>query len=163
MNPGSTAALPYALLGLADALRVAVMPVQPEPVGGGEAVDGPGETARPGAFRLPALVRAFAFEGAAGKAEDPLVGGAAVRANQIARGLLAVLQRDLSHLLVPGFIRGPEDDADVHHDVDEQRLRADERREIAALLPAQGQRPAGFDQHLAQARIVGQAIPAEIG
>jgi len=66
----------------------------------------------------------------------------AVSAHDGALGSAAVLQRDGSQGLVVGGVGGPEDDADVHYDVDEQRLRADERRQVAAHLTAQCQRPA---------------------
>src|SRR5439155_24625765 len=85
-----------------------------------------------------------------------------VRSHQVALCGSAMFQGDLPELLVAGRIGGPEDQTNVHHDVDEQRLRTDERRQVAALLPAEGQRAAGFDQHVTEARITSQAVPAQI-
>src|SRR5262249_49469683 len=97
-----------------------------EAVHGREAVDGPGQAARPDAIRTPALVRARSQKAPAFEVEDPLVRRAAVGPYQVALGRPAMLQGKRPQRIVPRGVGGPEDDADVHHDVDEQRLRADE-------------------------------------
>ncbi len=68
--------------------------------------------------------------------EDPLVDRAAVRTDQVARAGAAVFQRNLPQGIVSRGVRGPEDNADIHHDVDEQRLRAHKGGQISAGLPA---------------------------
>src|SRR5262245_4548874 len=88
---------------------------------------------------------------------------AAVGAHEITLRRATMLDGDRPQRLVVGRVRRPQDDADVHHDVDEQRLRSDERREIAAHLAAEGERAARIDQNVTQPRIAGEVIPAEIG
>src|SRR5947207_15234516 len=41
-------------------------------------------------------------------------------------------------------------------------MRADERAQVAAPLPPQGQRAPGLDQHVAQARLAGQAVLTQV-
>src|SRR5262249_51896391 len=70
---------------------------------------------------------------------------------------------DLMERLIAGLLGGPEDDADVHHDVDEQRVRPDEGGEVAALLPAQRERLSGLDRHLPYVCAAAEVEPAQVG
>ena len=73
-------------------------------------------------------------------------------------------QGDVEEPGVPGFPRGVENDADVHHDVDEQRIFRNEGTQVRALLAeAQRQRAARLNQNGAQGRIGGQRVPAAVG
>ncbi len=87
---------------------------------------------------------------------------AAVGTHQIGGGSPAVLQGDVAKPGIVGRVGRPEDNADVHHDVDEQRIRSHEGSQVTALLPAQRQRSACFDQDVAQALVPGQAVPAQV-
>src|SRR5438132_4262380 len=82
--------------------------------------------------------------------ENSFVCRAAVRPHQIPLAGTAMLQSHITELLVAGLVRCPQDDADVHHDVDEQRLWPDERRQITPLLAPQRQSPAGSDENIVQ-------------
>ena len=74
-----------------------------------------------------------------------------------------MLQGDLAQPVVAGGVGRVQDQADVHHHVDEQRLRANKRRQIATRLASQCQRAAGLDQRVPAARIAGQVVLAEEG
>ena len=74
-----------------------------------------------------------------------------------------MFESGLKEHAVAGVTAGPQHQADVHHDVDEQRCWTEERAEIAALLPALGQCSACGDQHVAQLDVARQAILAQIG
>src|SRR5262249_10879885 len=65
-------------------------------------------------------------------------------------------------LLVARRLGRPEDEADVHHNVDEERLWAEERSQVAARLAPQGERSAGVHQYVAQRRLAGPVIPAQV-
>src|SRR5213078_1629882 len=96
--------------------------------------------------RFPTLMSGLAQESPGIGIENALMGGAAVGTDKIPSGHMTVFQSDLPQGVVVGGIGGPKDDADVHHDVDEERLRTDERGQIAAFLPAQGQSSACLNQ-----------------
>ena len=59
-------------------------------------------------------------EGACVRLEDPLVRRASVGADEELRRGAAVFECDLAQGFVAAFAGRPEDDADVHHHVDEQ-------------------------------------------
>ena len=93
--------------------------------------------------------------------EDRLVGRAAVTANEVTSGRQAVLGGDPQKVLVARCAGGFEDDPDVHHDVDEARVRRDERAEVAALLvEPQRHRPSGVDDRVPLGRIARRLEPA---
>ena len=63
---------------------------------------------------------------------------------------------------IAGLAGGVEDQGDVHHDVDEQALRPDERAKIVSPgVVAQSQRAPGGDQHLAQSLVAGRLEPGQ--
>ena len=67
------------------------------------------------------------------------------------RVVIAVAHGDVAQPPVAGLARGVENDPDVHHDVDEQRILGDERAQVLALfLEPQGQRLAGLHQHIVE-------------
>ncbi len=124
-----------------------------EPIHRGEAVQRPRQAARPGASRLSSPDASSAARIVPFPGRKYLHGPCRRRAGRDRRRRPAVFEGDLAERIVARSIGGPEDDADVHHHVDEQRLRPDERCEIAALLPPQSQRPPCVDQHVAQGDI----------
>ncbi len=129
-------------------------------IGRAEAVERPGQPARPGGVVTPALVGGLAQELARLQVEDALVGGAAVAAHQIAARGQAVLVGDAPQILVAGLEGGVEDDAHVHHDVDEEALVGDEGAQVLALLlEAFGQRLAGLDHDVVGLLIFVDVIP----
>ena len=65
--------------------------------------------------------------------EDAFMGGAAVAAHQVFAGSQAVLEGDLGQLFVPALLGGVEDDADVHHDIDEEAVLSQEGAQILRL------------------------------
>src|SRR5262249_54821821 len=96
----------------------------PQPGNPPKAVHRPRASAGPGAVRPVTVLRGLALELSRRHVEDRLVGRAAVGADQVLPACSAVLEGDLAKGLIPGGARSPKDDADVHHDVDEQRMRA---------------------------------------
>src|SRR5204863_4170845 len=127
-----------------------------------EAVQGPGQPAGPGAGRVPALVRALAQE-VTRLVEQALVGGAAVGPDDVFDRGEAVVEGYLTQGVVAGGVGGVEDQSDVHHDVDEQRLRPDERGQVATRPAAQGERAAGLDQYVEAVAVAGQVVLAQVG
>src|SRR5207244_2268542 len=91
-----------------------------EAVGRAEAVERPRQPARPGGIAAVALVRRLPQKLARLQVEDPLVSGAAVAAKKGAARGQAVLRGDLAQCGVVRLLRGVENDADVHHNVDEE-------------------------------------------
>src|SRR5207302_3924417 len=117
-----------------------------EPVGRPEPVERPGLAASPGAVATPALLRGLAQELAGVQVEDALVRDAAVTPNQEAAGGQAVLVSDAGQVRIPSPRRGMEDDADVHHDVDEEAVEGQEAPQVAAVhVEAQGECAPGVD------------------
>src|SRR5262249_4398072 len=106
-------------------------------------------------IRLQALLRTLPEESAGFEVKNGFVSRTPVGAHEVPSRNAAVFQRDLSQSIVAGLPCGPENDADIHHDVDAERLRADKRREIATLLLAQCQSADGVDQYFTQVGIVG--------
>ena len=63
-----------------------------------------------------------------------------------------------SSLAIPGLPRRVENDADVHHDVDEQRILRHEGAQVRALFAeSQRHRAAGLNEHAVEGRVVGRA------
>ena len=80
--------------------------------------------------------------------------------SRVVRQWAAAMRRKF---LVARFAGRVEDDRHVHHDVDEQRLRPDERAQVLALLQEpHRQRAAGLDQHVVQPLVAGQLVPGPI-
>ncbi len=72
-----------------------------------------------------------------------------------------MLKRLAPQLLVARLLRRVEDDAHVHHDVNEQAIIGHEGTQVLSLLlEAQRQGATGFDDNLVDLRIAGQVIPA---
>ena len=123
-------------------------------VGGPEPIQGPGLSARPGRVGAPALMGAVPQELARLEVEDRLVSRAAVASHEVTSGRQAVLGGDPQEVLVAGRPSGFEDDPDVHHDVDEAGVGADERAQVAALLvEPQCHRAPGVDDRVLLGRI----------
>ena len=98
------------------------------------------------------------------KIENAFVGGAAIAANEHAPARQTVFHRDVEQLVVSGLKRRVENDPHVRHDVDEQRLRSDERAQVLAfVLEPQRQRTPGLDHHVIEPRLAGEFVPAVIG
>src|SRR5919199_2253237 len=136
-------------------------PVARETIGGAEAVEGPGLPARPRGIAAPALVRGLAQERARVEVEDALVGRAAIAAHQEAARGQAVLHRGAPQAGVGCLLGGVEDDADVHHDVDEGALRRDEGAQIApSLVETQRHRLARLDYNGVDGVIACEIVPA---
>ena len=129
-----------------------------------ESVERPGQAARPGRIGAESLLRRLAEEcrrspgrrsprgpwSRRGGRAWPRSSGSAPRPARRGRGRRPA--------------RGVEDQRDVHHDVDEQTLRRQERAEVAALgVESHRQRPPGRDQDLAERRVAGQPIPGQVG
>src|SRR5207244_5918965 len=136
-------------------------PVARETIGGAEAVKGPGLPAGPRGIAAPTLMRGLAQELARVEVEDALVGRAAVAAHQEAARGQAVRLGDAPQRGIRVLLRGVEDDADVHHDVDESALRRHERAQVAALLvepPREGL--PRLDDDLVDCRVAAEVVPA---
>ena len=104
---------------------------------------------------------AVAQELARVEVEDRLVSGAAVASHEVTSGRQAVLGGDPQEVLVARRPGGFEDDPDVHHDVDEARVCADERAQVAALLvEPQRHRAPGVDDRVLLGRIAGRLEPS---
>jgi len=92
--------------------------------------------------------------------ENPLVRGGTVAPHQHPPGGQRVAQRNVAQFTVAALARRIKNDADVHHGVDEQRIVGDEGAQIRALfLEARCERAAGFDQNVAQSRLMRQPVP----
>jgi hypothetical protein len=62
---------------------------------------------------------------------------------------------DIPKTIILGLFSYPKDNPDIHHNVNEQRVRPQERTEVLAFrLKAQRQRPAGLNQDFPQFRIL---------
>src|SRR5262249_9665751 len=110
---------------------------------GRKAVDGPGEAARPCAIGPQPLLRRFAEKAACRRVKDRFVSRAAVGTDEVFLRSLAMLDGDMAERLVARVARRPEDDADIHHDVNKERMWAEKGSEVAAHLASQGERAAG--------------------
>src|SRR5262249_24449334 len=95
--------------------------------------------------------------------EQALVRGAAVGADEVKLRRPAMFECDVPQRRVAGSVGRVDDNADVHHYVDEQRLGADERREITALLSAQGEGTPGLNQPVAAVGFPEQVVLAQVG
>ena len=114
----------------------------------------PSQAARPAGIAPISLLRGLPQKFAGLQIEDPFVRGGSVPAHQEAARGEAVAQRDIPQPPVARFARGVEDDADVHHDVDEDRILGHERSQILAIfLEPHGQRRAGLNDDVFQLRI----------
>jgi hypothetical protein len=103
-------------------------------------------------------------ERARGQVEDRLVGGAAVAADEVPPRRQAVLDRDARELGVPGALGGVEDDADVHHDVDEQAVGGQEAAQVPALVvEPQRHGPSGLYDRSVVSGVPGGLVPAPPG
>ena len=95
--------------------------------------------------------------------ENPLMSRAAVRANELVSCRAAVGGCDAEEVFVAGFLGCIEDDGDIHHDVDEQRLRRDERAQVLSLLhEPHRQSPPRLNQHGLNIRPAGQLQPRKV-
>ena len=91
-----------------------------------EAVHGPGKAARPGTVAGEALMGSLLQEFAGFEIEHTFVGGGAVVADDRVAGGLAMGFGNAPEVLITGLVGRVEDQGDVHHDVDEQGVAADE-------------------------------------
>ena len=133
-------------------------------IGKAETVQRPARAARPARIAAVTLLRALAQELAGLQIENPFLRRGAVAAHQKAARGQAVAQRDVAQPAIARLARGIEDDPDVHHDVDEERILADERAQVLpVLLETQRLGFARLNQRILQLGILRQAIPAVIG
>ena len=96
--------------------------------------------------------------------EDAFMGGAAVAAHQVFSCSQAVLARDLCQLLVAALLGGIEDDADVHHDINEEAVLRQEGAQVCAFLAeAQSHRLAGGNQNFIEGGVARDVQPALVG
>src|SRR5690606_33765067 len=99
-----------------------------------EPVDGPGQAARPAGIAAVTLLRRLTQELASVEIKDALVRRASVAAYESLLRREAVLESDFEQCFVAGLLCGVNDDADVGHDVDEDRLGSHERAEVFAFF-----------------------------
>src|ERR1700722_17378909 len=102
-------------------------------VGKTETVQGPAQSARPAGVATIALLRTLPQKFAGFEIEDTFLRGGAVPANQRPSGSQAMTQRDVTQPAVARFTPGIKDDINIHHDVDEHRICADEGAQILAV------------------------------
>ena len=136
--------------------------VAAEAAGGAEAVEGPG--ARPRAQsespRQPWWVL-WRRNSPVSDIEDAFMGGAAVATHEVAARGEAVLRDAAQQVGVAGFLGGVEDDADVHHDVDEKALRPHEGGQVSALFAeARTGGSASLDEDAALGLVAVLVVPA---
>ncbi len=128
-----------------------------------EAVQRPAQAARPAGIAAVTLLRALAQKFAGLEIENSFLRRGAVAAHQVAARGEAMAQRNVAQPAIARFTRGIKNDADVHHDVDEERILADERAQVLpVLLEAQRLGFARLNQRLFELGILRQAIPAVI-
>src|SRR5215211_2417760 len=86
--------------------------------------------------------------------------GRPIAAYQIFAGCLAVLLGDVEQLMIISLQPGYSNNADVHHDVDEDRIRRQERAQILApSVEPSGHRLPALDDYLAAGVVAGQLPP----
>src|SRR5271165_6984449 len=103
-------------------------------VGQGETVERPAQSARPAGIAAVALLRALPQKLAGLQIEDAFLRRGTVATNQDPSRCQAVAQRDVAQTSVARFARGIEDDPNIHHHIDKERIFADERSQILAVL-----------------------------
>jgi len=92
------------------------------------------------------------------------VGCGTVAAHQDAASGQAVAHRDLTQAGIPRLAGGVENDADVHHDVNEQRLFGYERAQVLAFLAeAQREGASRLDDDIPGGGFAGKVVPAAKG
>ncbi len=70
---------------------------------------------------------------------------------------------DFAEPLIRRLARRVKHDPDIHHDIDEQRILADERLDVSTLLlEPGGERLSCLNEHLIQRGILGQPVPAVV-
>src|SRR4030088_227536 len=109
------------------------------------------------------MLRGLLEESAGFKIEQALVSSGSIAAHQVSACREAMAQGDVAETAIPGLARGMEDNADIHHDVDKQRILGDERAYILPLIvEAVGHRAARINEDLVEVRIAREPIPAVI-
>src|SRR5579862_4728403 len=104
-----------------------------------EAVNCPRQSSRPGAVGSIALLSGFAQKRARGRIENALVSSAAVNADEVLLRGAGMFQSNLAQGFIARRAACPKNDADIHHDVDKQRIGAEEGCKIAAALAPEGE------------------------
>ena len=134
------------------------MGVAGQGVHGREPVQRPGQPARPRRVVAPALLSGLAQKLAGIKIEDAFMAGRPVAAYQILAGRLAVLLGNVDQMLIIGLQPCHGNDADVHHDVDEDRIR----RQEGTQKPARGVEPGGHSLATLNDHLPAGVVPGEL-
>ena len=113
-----------------DEMRIAAVVVT-----GGETVESPCQSARPAGIAAIALMGGMPEKLACIGIEEAFLGGGSIAAHQHPARGVSMPHGDIAQPPVSGFPRREENQRDIHHDVDGQRIVGDEGSQVLALAP----------------------------